>query len=291
MTDPSPPPAAPPALSPASPLDAAHAAMRAAPEDARARLRYHGALAATMLYVLLDGDDMAADAQGGTIGLRLFPAEGADYVLAFDSEDRLAAFTGAPAPVAEIPGRVLVRMLADRARGGSEGRGGIGLGVNLGAPSGELLPPETVAWLADVVSAPPDRAEARPLSVHAPAGLPDALLPALDGALARAGGLAQAALLARVRYDDGSAGHLLAVLDAAPEAEAALARAVAEATAFTGAAPGTLDITFLTSDAPLAARLARVALRIDLPDPPAAPRPRPTPPGSDPARPPILRQK
>jgi hypothetical protein len=50
------------------------------------------------------------------------------------------------------------------------------------------------------------------------------LIAALDGKLARAGGLARAALLARVDYVGGRRGHLMAFVDALPGAEAALAR-------------------------------------------------------------------
>ena len=82
------------------------------------------------------------------------------------------------------------------------------------------------------------------------------------------------------------AGH--AVAGAAPEAEAELAEAFTEAANFSQAR---LDLIFLPADAPALGAFARFGLRFD-PPPLPTPEPRQAPPaapGSDPARPPILR--
>jgi hypothetical protein len=58
-----------------------------------------------------------------------------------------------------------------------------GLGLMLNpevAPSFMVLPPDALAWLAATLAARPGEAEARPVSVAPPAGVPDALLAALD---------------------------------------------------------------------------------------------------------------
>lgn len=121
-----------------------------------------------------------------------------------------------------------------------------------------------------------------------PPTVPEAVIAALDAKLARAGGLAVAALLAGVVYEGGRRGHLLALLDTAEGAEPALARAMNEALVFSGIEAGELDVGFLRSGQPAAEAMARVALRFDLPEPevqelsPAAP-------GMDPSRPPKLR--
>ena len=206
-------------------------------------------------------------------------------VLVFDREERLAAFTGAPAPYAALPGRVVARMLGGQ---------GIGLGLNLEvAPSALLLPPAAVDWLAGMLGQVPEERADRPEEVSAPKGLPDAVLAALDAALARAAGLAGGVWLVAARYGDGRAGHLLAFTDAALGAEVALARAVGEALAFSGAEDAGIDVTFLDGADPAAARIARVGLRFDLtpPTPELAPEPAPVrrAPGSDPDAPPILR--
>jgi len=127
-----------------------------------------------------------------------------------------------------------------------------------------------------------------PFAPWTAAALDERLLAAVDGVLARAAGLVAGAVLVRARWQDGSDGTLLAILSPAPGAEPALARAVAEALRFSGLGDDALDLTFLPEGDPLAERLGRVGVRIALPRPePPAP---PSAPGSDPARPPILRR-
>ena len=135
-------------------------------------------------------------------------------------------------------------------------------------------------WLAGTLGGAPTENEAAPTEIAPPAGVPESLLSALDAKLAGLAGLARHAWLAAVTYADGRKTHLLAFTGAVPEAEPALARAVREALVFSGLDAGELDVLFLREAAPLAARLTRVALRFDLPEPasPAAPEP----PGSDP---------
>jgi hypothetical protein len=114
------------------------------------------------------------------------------------------------------------------------------------------------------------------------------VIAALDAKLARAGGLAVAALLAGVVYEGGRRGHLLAVIDAADGAEGALARSMNEALVFSGCEAGELDVVFLRGGEPAAQAMARVALRFDLPAPEVR-DPSPAAPGMDPSRPPKLR--
>lgn len=259
-----------------TPLDAAHGLMETDPEDGAARLAFYARLADGELFVLLE-----EEAREETIAPRVFPLDDGPVVLAFDAEERLAEFTGAPAPYVALPGRVVVAQLAGQ---------GVGLGVNLGvAPSSTLLGPEALDWLAGTLGPAPEETEARPVAFHKPAGLPEGLLGALDASLAKAGGLARAALLAGAEYEDGTRGHWLAFVDAVEPAQSALARAAGEAVRFSGAEAGAVDVVFLAGDDEVTARLARVALRFDLPEP-AAPAPRsPAAPGSDPSKPPILR--
>jgi hypothetical protein len=259
-----------------TPIDAAHAAMEAAPEDEGARLRFYERLAESELFLLLE-DPPTGDALTPRV---LDPSTGS-LVVAFDTEDRLAAFAGPGADYAAFPGRRLAQMLAGQ---------GVGLGLNLGvAPSAILLPPEAMDWLAGTLGQGPAEVDARIETLTAPAGVPEALLAALDRKLARAAGLAASAWLSGVTYADGRRGHLLAVIGAADGAEAALAAEIAEALTFAGLEAGELDVVFLAADDPVTDRLARVALRFDLPEPPATVAVPPAAPGMDPDRPPKLR--
>ena len=257
-----------------TPLDDAHAAMDAAPDDDAARLAFHDRLASAELYLLLtaepDGD--------APLDPRLFETSQGAFVLVFDRVERLAAFAEGSAPYAALSGRVLAAMLAGK---------GIGLALNPGvAPSSYLMPPDAVGWLADTLSGGPEETQATPRDLTPPGNLPEALLTALDAKLASARGLARIAYLAGVTWESGARGHLLAFIDAAPGAEGALAQAVREALVFSGLEAGALDVTFFPASSPVAASLARVGLRFDLPKfEPAQPKA----PGMDPAAPPRLR--
>jgi hypothetical protein len=257
-------------------LDQAHAAMEAYPENDAARLRFFERLADAELFLLL-----AAEAQSDAITPELFEFEGAHYVLAFDREERLSAFTGSASPYAALSGRGLAALLVEN---------GLGLGLNLDvAPSSFLLPQDGVAWLADALAQRPEELEQRVSEVSAPRQLPEDLLLAIDTKLTSAVGLAASAYLVGVAYETGARGHMLAFIDPEPGAEPALARAVSEVLQFSGLEAAALDVAFFTSTDPMAAMLAKQGLRFDLPQ--AKPQTVTTraAPGTDPDTPPILR--
>lgn len=259
-----------------TPIDRAHAAMSAAPEDDTARLRFYERLADNELFVLL-----TAEAAGDTLSPEVFELTDASYVLAFDTEDRLSAFTGRSAPYAALSGRAIAEMLTGQ---------GFGLGFNLEvAPSSMLLPPDAVDWLAATLGHAPEEVEHRIAAFHSPGALPEALISGLDSKLAMAGALADCAYIVGTEDEAGTRGHLLAFIDAKPGAEAALAKAAGEALTFSGIDSGSMDVGFFAASEPAAAALARHGLRIDLPKPEAPERPVRAAPGSDPARPPKLR--
>lgn len=259
-----------------TPLDAAHAAMAAG--DEAAALAFYRLLADAPLFLLLE-----EEAEGERIRPRVFELQDGPVLLAFDSEERLAGMGGAPLPYAALPGRIIAQHLAGQ---------GVSLGLNLGtgAASETLLPPEALSFLAERLEVAPEAVEAAVTGFAPPQGLPPALDEALRFTLSGAAGLARAAVLAGVVYEGGRRGHVLAILDALPEAEEPLARAMAEALAFSGVDAAELDVTFLASDAAAVPALVRAGLVFEVPRPEAPPEPMAPPaPGSDPARPPRLR--
>lgn len=258
-----------------TPLDAAHAAMEAAPEDDAARLRFYERLADSELFLALDSEPGAEE-----IAPTIFPVEESRFVLVFDREDRLADFAEGEAPYAALSGRGLAAMLAGQ---------GIGLAVNPGAPSSILIPAEAVDWLADTLAETPQEVEDRPEEITAPTGLPEVLIGALDTKLATARGLARFAYLCGVTYEGGRRSHLLAFVDPVPGAEPALARAAGEALTFSGIEAGVMDVGFFRAADPVAAKLARAGLRFDLPAPETPVRTPGAAPGKDPDSPPRLR--
>ena len=258
-------------------LDQAHAAMQKAPHDDTARLRFYERLSECELYLMLT-EEAGEDDQ---VTPELFEVDGARYVLVFDREERLARFAGKPTPYVALSGRVIAGMLA---------RQGIGLGLNLEvAPSSILLPEAAVTWLHDTLGNQPDEVQAAISELHPPAGLPEHLVTAIDGKLATAMGLAQSAYLVRVTYDSGAHGHLLGFVGAVPEAEPALARAIAEALTFSGIEAGALDVGFFRSGDAMTQRMDAVGLRFDLPQLQEQALKPLSAPGSDPAKPPRLR--
>ncbi|KIC12298.1 hypothetical protein RA19_03435 [Leisingera sp. ANG-M1] len=267
-------------MSEQTPLDLAHAAMEAAPEDDAARLRFYERLADAELFLML-----AAEAEGEQISPELFETPEGAFVLVFDREERLAQFAGRAVPYAALSGRVIVQMLT----GQGDGQG-IGLGLNLEvAPSAFLIPADAIGWLHRTLGHAPEEVEAGVTEFTAPKGLPEALLTALDAKLATAGGLAAAAYLSGVRYEGGGQGHLLGFVGAKEAARASLAKAASEALTFSGIEAGAMDVGFFEAGDPVAASLARVGLRFDLPQPEAVQEVKPVMPGSDPDKPPRLK--
>ena len=98
-----------------TPLDQAHAAMEAAPEDDAARLRFFERLADSELFILLDKEP-----EGDRISPEIFDTGEGRFVLVFDREERLAQFANRIVPYAALSGRVIASMLAGQ---------GVGLGV------------------------------------------------------------------------------------------------------------------------------------------------------------------
>ena len=260
-----------------TPLDAAFRAQAEAPESEAARLRLCERLLDAELLLLLEEEP---EGEEDRLRPRVFELEEGRFVLAFDRDDRLAAFFDAPVPFAALPGRRLVGMMAGR---------GIGLGLNLGeAPSATLLPAGAIDWMADLAAgAPPPEPAAAPREISAPRVEPG-LVAALDPKLAAMAAVIGAAYLVTARFDGGEERPMLALVGVPEEARTGVAAALAEAARFGGLAGG-LDVAFPDPDAPALGPIRRLGLEFELPRPEAPAPETPSAPGMDPARPPILR--
>ena len=260
-------------MSDPTPLDTAHAAMIAAPEDDAARLRFYERVADIEFYLLLEEEPA-----GESISPVLLDDA---YVLVFDRASRLAAYVGGSAPYVALSGRAIAGMLAEQP---------LGMAVNIGvAPSEILLPAEAVGWLRDTLSNAAGEVEAQISRLLPPGGLPESLIEAIDAKLATATGMAAGAFLVGVEYGDGGRGHLLAFVGAIPRAQDALVRAASEALTFSGIEAGAMDVGFFTPEDPTVTKLARVGLRFDLPQGEGLQQTPRLPPGMDPSKPPILK--
>ena len=254
-------------------LDLAFAATQMDTDDDVARLAFFEALAGTELFLLLE-----AKAEGDQINPRVLEMYDETFVMAFDLEARMTDLTEGAVPYAAVSGRVLAQMLAPQ---------GIGIALNIDvAPSSTFILGEEVVWLNSMLSQAPQEVEQGVSEVFAPTGLPRKFLTALDARLAASAGMAHSAYLVGARYQDGTQGHLLGVIDAVPGAEGALAQAVSEVLTFSGLEAAMLDVAFFRASDPVTARLAKEGLRFDLPQPEVGLAP--SAPGMDPDKPPRL---
>jgi len=128
-----------------TPLDQAHAAMMAAPDDDAARLRFYERIADVELFLLLEAEPIED---------QIHPVLLDDgYVIVFDRSARLAAYVGDAAPYVALSGRAIAGML--------EGQS-LGMAVNIGvAPSEILLPDTAMAWLRETLAHEAGEVEAR----------------------------------------------------------------------------------------------------------------------------------
>jgi len=259
-----------------TPLDIAHDAMMTAPDNAAARLQFYHCLADTELFMLLE-----KEVTGDSITPEVFDLSDNSYVLVFDTQDRMATFTGATKPYAALSGRMIAALLMNN---------NIGLGVNLDvAPSAILIPPTGLAWLTDTLENAPEQITAKAVKFNKPNGVDGDLLETLKDRILHAGGVALAAFLVSVDYENGTSGTLIGFVDTPDNARDALAKSVTEALIFSGLSEGAIDVAFFASDDPVVVNLARVGHQFDLPKPVAPTRHAPTAPGSDPEKPPVLK--
>lgn len=255
---------------PVTELDRAQAVVDGAGSDGdAARLAFFRLLADTPLLVLLE-----REAEGEVLEPRIFALPEGQVVLAFDREERLAAMGEGPLPYAELPGRVLARLLASE---------GLGLGLNLGsgAASEMLLPLTAMRWLEEMLVPRADVTFDVFGSLTQP---PPDVLAVVAGIVNRApptwAGLAQS-----VQIYGRENGGLVVIEGAEAEAETALATAFSEALRFGD--PGGLVAEFTFAEG---RSLPPGGVRLDWPVAPvvAAP-PSPAAPGMTRDKPPILR--
>jgi hypothetical protein len=254
-------------VNPETPLDAAFLASDADPDPAL-RLRFHERVLDAELAVALAGEGEE------TLAPRVFDLEDGRFVLAFDRDERLADFLG-PTDFAALSGRRLATLLAGR---------GVGIALNLGAPSATLLPSAAVDWLAEMARPLPELREARLGALRAPE-VPAPLAAALAAKLAAMADAVPDAHLVAAQGVEGREALVLVLTGVPEDARPGVAAAVAEAVRFTAAAPE-VDLAFLDAGSDAAAAVARSGLRLHLPAPEEAP---PSVPGMDPGRPPRLR--
>ncbi len=259
-------------------LDAVFVSAMAAKEDA-AMAAFYDALAATMLYMPIEGDPEKDEASPMALEL-----EGGPTVLVFDTEERLAEFVDNPTGYAAAPGRTVIEMAA---------RAGAQIGVNLGpSPSATLLPVDVVSWIAEALTTPVEIRDLSSVLLSAPKSPEAALLEALAGRLAEFSDVVAEAWLVSAEAGEGPIGLALILLPQDGVSTDGLAEALAEgiARAVQHATPGEAppDLALVEEDAKPLDIARRVGIGLHAVVEAAEPS-EPQAPGSDPAMPPKLR--
>ncbi len=261
-------------------LDAVFVSAMSAKEES-AMAAFYDALAATMLYMPIEGDPESEDVSPMALEL-----EGGPTVLVFDTEERLAEFVEKPTGYAAAPGRTVIEMAA---------RAGAQIGVNLGpSPSATLLPVEVVAWIAEALTTPVEIRDLSQVLLSAPVSPEAALLQALAERLAEFSDVVAEAWLVSAETSEGPAGMALILSPQAGVAteDGGLAEALAEgiARAVQFATPGERppDLALVEEGAKPLEVARRVGIGLHAVVEASAPA-EPQAPGSDPAKPPKLR--
>ncbi len=251
-------------------LDVAHGAMAEAPSDEDLLARYYGVLAASELFVLLESEP------GETFAPQMLEMDGTRYVLAFDTDGRMAEFCDAPQPYVAMSGRSLVEALSG-AR--------LGIAVNPGFEQAMFVPFEAGDWILERTNAELSEGEANIKEVQSPEVSDVELLKAIDARLAVFAGFGRSAYLVKARYAHETA-HLMIFVGIPDAARAAVAGALAEAMRFV-APDMALDTVFVERDSEIVTSAAKVGLRFDM-TPEEVEKKGVSAPGSDPDKPPLL---
>lgn len=246
------------------------------PENASLRLRYYEQFARREIYLLLKSEP-----EGDRIDPQIVTMDDQNFILAFDTEARLASFHETPSPYAALNGRDIAAMLKGQ---------GVGIGVNLGvAQSAFLIAADGVDWLNGVLDNQAQGLERKVETLLTPETIPENLREALARCLLGFAGFAQSACLVDVQYQDGTRAHLLAVIGADEPMKEAIGRGVAETLSFLEQ-PFSLDVSFFEANDSTVQRMNALGLSFAIPKP-AEPQPMRAPkaPGMDPDKPPKLR--
>ncbi|MFV0475877.1 MAG: SseB family protein [Pikeienuella sp.] len=255
-----------------TPLDRAWT-RAAAPEAGDAEMAaYYEIFAAAELFLAIEPGSLEAEAQTPL----LFPVEGAETALVFDTEARLADFIGEGAAHLALSGRAVIAMFAG---------GGAQLGVNLGeAPSAAILPAAAVDWAARALDQPIEIETAARRTLSPPRDAGAALLARIDARLAAIGPALEEAWLC-----GAEGGLLLVVALADPAAERAIVAALAETARFAGDDGAAFDIAVMRPGEPGLESVRKVGFGFEIAAPAASVSVASAGPGMDPAQPPKLR--
>lgn len=126
-------------------LDEALSALRQDTGDAVKQSKYYDLFLNATFYVpILDEQDLAETVekpQEGQVLPLVMEADGNDYLMLFDTRERLRAWTKADTPCVEVPGHVLAATTMPP----------LHWALNVGTDYSKQFVPDEIAWLRDAV--------------------------------------------------------------------------------------------------------------------------------------------
>ncbi len=267
-----------------TPLDNAWSTATAPTAGDAEMARFYDIFATTELFLMIDSDTLDAASAGGAPKPLIFPVEGVDTALVFDTETRLASFMEDGGAHLTLSGRALISMFRGT---------GAQLGLNLGdAPSATILPAPAIDWAAEALSQPIETTEIGDAVLTVPRAVMPDLLQALDAKLAGMGAVVAEAWLCGLGAGAGRGKPQPMVLCLGlreVQAEQQVVSALAETARFTGGDAPAFDIAVLPLEDAKMAAARKVGLGFEPTDPATQTRSEPAAPGMDPSKPPKLR--
>ena len=252
-------------------MDRAYQHMQSLPDNDTAGLRFYETFSDANLSVLINAD----------LSMQVFETSQGKIVLAFDTDDRMAEFVSEPTEFMKIPGRELVMRLLGTDTG-------VGLNLNV-APTSQILTPEILVWLSDLLSVDSTLLQDQAVGFTANCQSSSDDIAAISSRLENFAGRVSAAYMCGISYSDGVTADALIVVDCDPSVEADLFTAVIETQKFAENNATDLAIKFITSSNPTLSEIRRIGQEIHIPKTIPSHPAQPKPPGMDPDKPPILR--
>jgi len=126
-------------------IDQALEALRADPDDHKAQSGFYDLFLNSSFFIPTVDEEIETDAKGGkeTIEVPLIiEADGVDYLVFFDHQQRLNDWAEKDVPSLQLPGHVIAEMTP----------AGLHWAMNIGTDYNKQFLPDEIAWLKDVVA-------------------------------------------------------------------------------------------------------------------------------------------
>ena len=125
-------------------IDKALEALRANPDDHKAQSGFYDLFLNMSFFVTTINETVDSEGEGGKEQVEvplIVEADGIDYLVFFDQQERLNEWAEEEVPCLQLPGHVLAEMTPDK----------LHWAMNIGTEYNKQFAPDEIAWLKDVV--------------------------------------------------------------------------------------------------------------------------------------------